>query len=244
MEYFIEFAILFFSAIIQGTLGFGFSLIAIPLLSFFMPMSLITPILICYSFILNISVLSQEYKSVKAGEIIVLVICGSLTIPLGAAALKYLDPSVLKLAVGALITVAAINMLKGATIKFRNQHLAQAIFGSISGLMNGSLSLSGPPAALYFQNLKLEKSKFRANYSLYALLTNIFAISTMFAVGLLNTNALINIGKLSPSVIMGVILGIYAASKINENRYRKSALLLITVMGVCTFSAAALSYFH
>lgn len=74
--------IIFFASMIQSTIGFGFSLISVPLLTFILPMKIIVPIVVIYSLVTNIMVVITTKKHIRLSEIWIMIVCGIIGIPL------------------------------------------------------------------------------------------------------------------------------------------------------------------
>lgn len=150
MIYFI--LIIFLSAYIQGMTGFGFSLVAMPLLTLFLPLQIIVPILVTCSLVLNIIIFIKIKGHLHINRILIMFIIGMVSTPLGVYLLTVVNEVFLKGVVGVLILVTSIIMMKGIQLEFSNKHLTYGLTGLLSGILNGSLSLSGPPVVLMMVN--------------------------------------------------------------------------------------------
>lgn len=225
--------IMMIAAIVQGITGFGFSLVAFPLLALLLPVQVVTPILVLSSLILNVivfkSVTGIRFKGIRAMTLLAII-----STPIGAYILKVISPDILKISVGIVITATALFLLKGYQVKFKRELLARSITGFFSGLLNGTLSMSGPPIILYMSNQGAEKDKLRGSFSLFAMITNVFAIITLYYAGLINSTVFVNFVELIPALIIGVILGVQISRKVNENTFRKITLYLLIAMGIST----------
>lgn len=221
------------AAIVQGITGFGFSLVAFPLLALLLPVQVATPILVLSSLILNVivfkSVTGIRFKGIRAMTLLAII-----STPIGAYILKVISPDILKISVGIVITATALFLLKGYQVKFKRELLARSITGFFSGLLNGTLSMSGPPIILYMSNQGAEKDNLRGSFSLFAMITNVFAIITLYYAGLINSTVFVNFVELIPALIIGVILGVQISRKVNEIAFRKITLYLLIAMGIST----------
>lgn len=223
------------ASLVQGITGFGFALIAVPLLSLFIPeLRNITPIIVIYSFLTNIIVLYKTKQYIDLKKILPLVIFGILATPIGTYILLYVNVNTLKIIVGAIITVTALAMLKNYKINIKNQNISYGVVGLLSGLLNGSTGLSGPPVVLLLTNQNTDKDVFRANLTFYGIATNIFAIILFVSEGIIN-NSVINFKVLYlPALIIGVFYGIKISSKINETLFKTITIYLILILGLYT----------
>lgn len=222
----------------QGIASFGFSLISLPLLGIFLPIRIVVPVLIIYSLILNTVILSQLRKHVKLKNIWVILIFGIIGTPFGGHLLKIAPENILKGLVGVILIVAAIINYKGYKIKVKNERLTFIPVGIISGLLNGSVSLAGPPVVLFLSNQGVEKQTFRANLTTYFWILNIVTIPTYLFQGLI-TREVINYSiYLIPGLVLGTLLGIKIGNKVDDVMFKKLAIGLITAMGVMSLFSA------
>lgn len=238
INYLIAFTIILFSSTVQGATGFGFSLLAVPLLALVMPLSSIVPVLVIFSLFLNIIVFFKLKGEVNKIQIGLLIGFGLISIPIGINALQGLDENLIKLTVGIVIIISAIAMQFGIKIKFKNQKIAYALTGFLSGILNGASSLSGPPVILLLSNEGADKAKFRKTLATYFLTLNLFSVPFFIMKGMVTNSVITDTIKLFPALIIGVLVGVGLGNKLPENIFRKISLLLIFVMGVLTVVSA------
>lgn len=223
------------ASIIQGITGFGFALIAVPLLSLFIPeLRNITPIIVIYSLLTNVIIVYKSRRYIDLKKIIPLIIFGIIATPIGTYILLYVKVSTLKIIIGLIITITAFAMLKNFKIKIENQGISYGIVGLLSGLLNGSTGLSGPPVVLFLTNQNTDKDVFRANLTFYGIATNIFAIMIFIAEDIVNASVLSFTILYLPALIIGVFGGIMLSAKINETLFKKLTIYLITCLGLYT----------
>lgn len=226
------FLVILLAGMIQGLTSFGFSLISVPLLSIFMPLKIVVPVLIVFSLVLNSVILYKLRKHVNLKRIMYLIPAGILTTPLGTYLLLIINERSLKLGVGLIVTITAIMFWLGYKIKIKNEKLSLVSVGLMSGLLNGSVSLSGPPVILFLTNQGTEKQVFRANLTSYFFILNIITIPTYIYGGLITSEVLRYTLILFPALILGVILGIKGAERVDENLFKKLTLVLVVIMGI------------
>ncbi len=227
--------IICFAGFTQGLTGFGFSLVALPLLALFLQVREITPILIVLSIITNIMVIFSASKSYKMSELWLMIVFGIVATPLGAYLLNIIEPNILKASVGFIISLTAMFLLFDYKIKIKHKKTSQAITGIFSGLLNGSLSLSGPPIILYMSNQGAKKNELRASFSLFALITNIFAVCAMYYANLINIDTYRYLYIFAPALIIGVSLGIWISKRVKERIFKLITLYVLIIMGIWTF---------
>ncbi|MCM3629184.1 sulfite exporter TauE/SafE family protein [Paenibacillus glycanilyticus] len=231
-EIVVVFMIVLLAGFVQGLTSFGFALISMPLLVKLMPLQQAVPVVVALSLLTNIAVMYSSRKHIRIRQIWPLLVASLLAAPLGTYALIYVPANALKLGAGMLVAVVSILMLSGRSLPLGR--LAYAPVGALSGFLNGSISMSGPPAALFLTNQGLDKMTFRANITAYSLILNIITIGTYVYEGLLNQAAMETAGWAVPALIIGVIIGIKAVGRLNDRLFKTIALWLILVTGLWT----------
>ncbi len=224
--------IIFAAGMIQGITSFGFSLLAVPLLSIFLPFKIVVPMLIIYSLFLNSIILYNVRKYINLKRIYILIIAGIVGTFFGTYALESLDDSILKIIVGSIVTLSAIAFIKGYRMPVKNEKLSYLPVGLLSGLLNGSASLSGPPIILFLKNQETEKQIFRASLTSYFWALNISTIPIQIARGLIDKTVITYTIYLLPGLVLGVLIGIKLGNKVDESLFKKLTLGLILFMGL------------
>ena len=222
------------SALLQGLSGFGFSILAIPLITIIMSPKTSVPILLLYSIVINVVVLISTKKAIKLKQIWLLLAGAILAIPLGTKLLIILPENLIRIFIGILILFFGFLLLAGMRIKFKRTKLVMLPVGFLSGMLGAAISISGPPLIIYFTNQGTEKQEFRGNLAIYFLLLNLLTIPVYLINGLF-TAEVINFALIfSPALIVGVLLGSLLSHKIEENHFRKITLYLLIIMGITT----------
>ncbi|MCF7810266.1 sulfite exporter TauE/SafE family protein [bacterium] len=224
--------VIFLGALTQGTTGFGFGLISIPVLIMMLPPVMVIPILTLISLILTTIVLYETRKHIQIKRITPLIISGICGLPFGAYILKTIDPNILKIIIGFIIVAFSIAQIKGYKRTVKNEGLAFLPIGFTSGLLNTSTALSGPPVILFFINQDVKKEVFRANIITYFTVVNIFSIIVLLLNGVITESVIKYSLVFLPSVLMGVTAGIKLSKKVNENVFRKIALIIVSIAGL------------
>lgn len=234
-------SIVFLASIVQGSVGFGFALIAVPLLTFILPMKVIVPMVVVYSLITNIMVMITARRHIRLSQIWIMIFCGIAGIPMGILGLKHLSPEGLKVMLGLLICITAISMAKGYRVKFKRMKMAYGVTGFISGVLNGGLSMSGPPIVLFLSNEGYDKHAFRANLTAYATITNSITIVMFIWHGFLTVDMVSMMGSNIVALLAGSVVGIIVARKMEEKYFRKIVLMLLIALGAITIIKAILN---
>ncbi|MWV44286.1 TSUP family transporter [Paenibacillus sp. HJL G12] len=219
---------------IQGLTSFGFALIAMPFLARLIPLQQAVPIVVMLSLCTNLIVIIDARRHVDLKKIWILILSSLVAAPIGTYLLLLLDERLLKSFTGIFIILIAILLLLGKSFPVKNEKLAFVPVGIISGLLNGSISMSGPPVALFLSNQRTGKETFRANITAYGIILNVITICTYAYSGMLTRQVFTYSLWLVPSMLIGVWIGIKAIRKLNDQWFRRLALWVIILSGAWT----------
>jgi uncharacterized protein len=222
----------FFSGFITGITAFGFALVAIPLLMVFFDPKMAVPIVTINSTLTGMYLFFELRKVMQVKKIILLIIGGIIGLPFGVYILIVLDKDILKISVGALITVFAVFLAVGIKREIKSEKYTSVLVGMVSGLLKGSTSLSGPPVVLFFINQDQEKEVFRANLTGYFMIMGTLAVIALAIGNLVSLNVL----EYSAWFIVPTIFGTWVGSKIcprvNPGLFRTLSLAVVIMAGI------------
>jgi len=226
--------VIFTAAFVQGLTSFGLTLVAVPFLLRIMSLQEIIPIMVILSLLINTYMLIGSRKQLKFKKFKLLVLAGILFLPVGTFALKYLEANYLKLGFGILVSAFAFLLMLKKTFPIQREKTGYIVTGMLSGFLNGSLSSSGPPVALFLSMQGTDKNTFRANITLYFLILNVITIGLFVANGLLNLAMFGKALSLAPALLSGVFVGSKLFKVIGEAAFRKLVLVVLIASGVWT----------
>lgn len=228
-------AIIFVSCLILGITSFGSAMFAVPLLSLLFPLKTLVPLMIIYGGIIEIILLLPLYKDVQLKNMSYLVIAGLLGTPLGTYLLLVIDEGILKIVIGIIVIIFALATYTHHSFNIKNEKLGNIVAGFLSGLLNGSITMSGPPVILFYSNNHLEKQVFRANLAFYFVLLNVVTVPVLFLGGLMTPQVIHYTLVGSPALALGaaaVLIGNKVGNRINNALFTKITLILVVMMGL------------
>ncbi|MBF0289108.1 MAG: sulfite exporter TauE/SafE family protein [SAR324 cluster bacterium] len=225
--------VVFVGSLVQGSVGFGFALIIVPTLLLILPQEHVTPVVVLLSLALNGVALYECHRILQKKTVFLLSISGILGVPFGVYLLQEVNAQAFKLIVGVLIVILACLLKTGWKRSPRNQTVAGFFpVGFVSGIMNGSIALNGPPVILFFTHIKLEKEVFRANLLGYFFISNCFTILYFVYSDLIHQQILYDSLIYYPSLLLGTVVGIKVSKRIPEKIFRNVVFLVVGVMGL------------
>ncbi len=216
------------SSLIKGITGFGFALLSLPvLLTWYEPKEIIPVLMICNLFASLFIILQKKEKKLIDKPSKQLIISGGLFTILGVVILKYINADWLIHFSGIFFIVLTILSL----IKRKKESVAIPIYayplvGSIIGLITGTISISGPPLALFLNKAKVDNKKFREIFAWFSIVTATIAIIGYYQIGLLSNQVLKHSLLFTPILLAGTIIGKHLNSILPIKSFKTINILL------------------
>lgn len=197
------FVVITAAACLQGSIGFGFALIAAPALVLVDPAFVPGPVMLS-STVLTTLILLREHQSVNFTPVRGAVLGNLAGTTLAGTALSFVSPYgfgiLFALVVLAAVFLSALGLRPSVTR--RNAIVA----GAASGFMGTTSSIGGPPVALLFQGERA--AALRGNLSAYFLCSTLIGLSMLTFIGRFGATELALAQKLLPGVIFGFLLSL------------------------------------
>ncbi|MBG0789586.1 MAG: sulfite exporter TauE/SafE family protein [Desulfovibrionaceae bacterium] len=223
--------IILLAAFLQGLTGFGFALIALPLLGFFIDIKLSVPLMQLLAVIVSIYLGFRLRKNIHLQSIYILMAATLPGIPLGTYALKHFSTQWLSIGIGLLMVLFTSYML---LFKPRARELGApvtALAGFLCGGLGASIGAGGPPVIIYTALQPWDKDRAKATLSFYFSIAGLLTIASS-ALGGMITPAVLHLYALSlPSLVAGIWLGTAAYKRLSDKGYRKLAFVLVFLLG-------------
>lgn len=233
MELFWIIIILLIASLVKGISGFGFALIALPpLMIWYTPKEIIPALLICNLFSSILIVLQKKDRKLINKQFKALIIYGAIFTVFGVIALKYLPEHLLLLILSIFLIVLSVLSILGIKYAIRITNRSCKIAGAFLGLITGSISISGPPMALFLNAANVDNQEFREIFSWYSIVTSIVALAGYLALGILTIKLL----EMTCLFLPILFIGSYFGKKINYTipsiAFKKGVLIITLVSSI------------
>ena len=211
------FIAVFVAGLTMGLTGFGLALIASPLLVLILPPKIVVPVVTLHGVLTTVGVMVEARKWLDLRRMWPLMLAGGLAVPFGAYLL--------------------VTLLLGFRHEIRNEKLASGPVGLLSGLLNGSTGMGGPPIVLFFANQGVEKQVFRANLAAYFFALKVVAIPSYLVGDLITPTVAAYSLLFLPALLVGMAAGIRLAGRVPEELFRRFTLLVVCAAGLLSIAA-------
>ncbi|SFR41002.1 hypothetical protein SAMN04488070_0634 [Pseudidiomarina maritima] len=238
MDYTLITLIIFVGACLQGITGFGSGLIAVPLLTLLLPLSVITPTLSIVNFAMATYLAWMLRHAVRIQQWRWLLATGIIGTLVGNWLLNHIRLDWLQMGMAVLVISVAALFWFGVQFKHRSTPTLQSFSGLLAGFSNGALTLGGPPVVLFLTGNGLDRIAFRATLTVFfwaLALTNIvsFGVQRRYEADHFPIVICLLIGAIG-----GAWLGHRISDKLSEQLFRKISLLLVIIAGLIAFVGA------
>jgi len=214
-------------AVLQTAVGFGFALVAAPVLLFIDPSLVPVPITLAALLMTagNFAIYHRHADWRGLGWI------GLGNLPgywLGGLALTLLPVAYMAMLFGVL-TLSMVG-LSISHLHFRPITRWQLPMGALSGFSGVTTSMNGPPIALTYQHAP--GPQVRGTLSVYFFVSNLVLIGLFWLLGKLDAQALLAGISLVPGVLLGLWLGRYLTGWLDAGRTRRAVLWVSAVSAI------------
>ena len=230
--------IVFCASFLGGVTGFGYSLVATPLLlllGFSLPF--VVTVNLALAFLTRISVAYRLRADVWRGRVAWLIAGSVPGLWLGAQVLNAISESTIKLAAGIVVMVAAVLLARSLAAEAPSRSLpgAPVVAGFLGGFLGSSVSLNGVAPVLLLAHDKAQPRAFLANLAVYFVASNAIGLIVLQAENALEPEALFPAFVLwLPGSLAGNWIGTSLAPRLPELVFRRVTLVVVFVAGGVT----------
>ncbi len=206
-------------ATVQGSVGFGLSLAAVPLLILIDPRLVPGPVL-CVAIVLTLLLSLREHRSIDLAGV-GWALAGRLPgTVLGAAALVALPRQQLSVAFGGLVLLAVL--LSALPLRVHPTPARLAAAGLLSGFMGTTAAIGGPPVALLLQHAP--GARLRGTLSGFFLVGASVSLLALIVVERFGVRELLLALVLLPGILLGFGISRHTAPLLDRG-YTRGAVL-------------------
>ena len=228
------------AALLAGTSGFGFGLLATPLLllsGFSLPFVVTINLLI--SVATRLSVAYRLRASIDRARVALLV-GGSLPgLWIGAHTLTSLSQHTVKVTAGIAVMAGAAGLaLADRRPPGANWHAAPFVAGFAGGVMGTTTSLIGVPPALLLTRQRRAAASFFADLAVYFVVAGAAGLAILALSGGFSTHAVPAFGVWLPGVMAANVVGTTIGLRLPGRAFRLFALALAFTAGLVTAATA------
>ncbi|MEO3888375.1 sulfite exporter TauE/SafE family protein [Nonomuraea sp. B5E05] len=219
------------AAFAQALSGFGFALVAVPLLTLLVGPQTAVTVVTALGGLLALAIAVHQRRHVEGRTAVLVTGAGLVGMPLGLLAITALSARSLSVLIACV--VLAFTLLLGRGVTLRRGAGPAAAAGFVSGALLTSTGMNGPPVVAAFQAMKLEPREFRATLQATFCAGDALAVLGFIAVGRLTADSLLLTAVGLPGMAVGWWLGDRIFARTDPQRFRR-IVLAVLVASACT----------
>lgn len=232
--------IVFVAAALQRAVGFGFALLAVPLLAFVVPTKSAVVIVflngtvICAWLAVH---LRQEIEWPTTRRLGLGAVVGA---PIGVIILSIVSATTLRLVLGVTTCLAAVWIIVSSRLvapqPVASHRSTTFAMGLVSGVINTSLATNGPPLVYELRRRGFHGDRFRATISAVFLLSNLIGLPLLALAGLVTAFDLALAASSFVPCMIGIALGSRISGRMEPSHFVLAVDLLLLATGLLTIS--------
>jgi uncharacterized protein len=237
--------VVFLAAMAATVTGYGFVLLASPLLLLLMAPAEAVPLSIALGWLVSLLLLTRRsiWRAIDRSLTMRLALAGMLAVPLGARLLLTMDERMLRVGLGLLTAVLAIVSLGALNRAVTNAAMApvrgqvqswlrSAVAGVCAGILAGSAGLGGSLLVLYLSRRGFDKHRMRATSAATIWCTSTLTLVVYALAGRFDTGLGTTLLSLVPALALGMLVGSRVFHRLPERRFRYAALSFAALAGL------------
>lgn len=229
---FLILSILFLAAFIKSTLGFGESLVTIPLLTLVLGVQMATPLISLIAATITLLIMIRSWDEIEFGATWRLTLSAAFGVPAGIWGLSRLPSSWLVNGLGMILILTGLYYLARPALP-PIQHPGWAyLFGFLSGLLGGAYSMASPPTLVYSTMRRWEPSRFRATVQSFFLPLSGMILIGHAAAGLWTSQLLLFYAISWPIMLLAFWIGSKVGQRLKREIYERVVYTSLIVLGL------------
>lgn len=217
------------AAMVKGAIGFGFPLLAVPLLSAIMGPKVAIPVVAIPTLLSNFLVVRRGGAGEASGPLWALLAGTGVGAVVGALLLGAVHPKLAAGLVGgvAALYVVATELRLTLRVPATSVRRAGPAFGLVAGLMGGVTGISSPLLASYLHMLRLGKREFVFWITMTFFVVNIAQVIVYFRLGLYTGPALTTALVACVPMVIGTLAGLALQDRIEPKWFERIVLAVV-----------------
>lgn len=223
--------IIFATSVVQAVAGFGFALLAVPLMVVVIDLQ---SAVIISSFVGTLSNMLQSWqlrRNINRNMTRRFLLATAVGSPVGLLLFVYANQSALKIVLGLSIVFGVFVLSRGLELQHVSSWL-DWLMGVLSGVLLMATSTNGPPLVFVLQARRIDPATFRATLNMVFLVSGTFGL-LMFGLAGEIFRSDVNVAAFAiPAMVIGVSTGVVIRKYVQQELFKKIVLILLTIGGL------------
>lgn len=224
-------AVVLLATTVRSAVGFGDVLIAVPLLTLFLPVKVAVPLAVLTTLLAAIQIVIQDWRSIHWRSAAVLVAATIPGVPIGIYVLRNVPERTVQAVLGLLIGGFAIYSLRrGRGPELRDDRHAW-IFGFAGGVLGGAYGINGPPLVVYGAMRRWSREHFRATLQAYFLPASLIGLAGYWVAGIWTAEVNRLFVWTLPAIVVATLLGRTINRLLHPERFLDYIYMMLVAIG-------------
>lgn len=221
----------FIAATISTCVGFGSSLILLPLAALLIPTKKAIAVVVIFFLANNLTKIGVFFKNIDWKIAFLQWILGLPLVIAGALLMVYAPSEIIQRTLGLLTIVFVVNhyFKIGGNYKLSNRQIAY--FGGINGFIGGLVGAASVIRASVFTHIGLSKESFVGTLAISGFVIDLVKMSIYSKFRLISEGDVPLIIGLVIAAFLGTHLGKIILNKLHPVMFKKAVLILLTIIG-------------
>lgn len=227
------------ASLTQSLSGFGFSLLLVPPLAMVTGPKEAVVLANAMGLLVNLTGVVRLHRAVDWRLGLTLFAAAVVGMPIGYAVLAVADPAALQVLIAVTVIVATGLIARGARVPGRGR-LLDVSAGLLSGVLNTSTSMSGPPVVLYLHGQRLSPAVFRATLTALFFASGVVAVALFAAGGRFGPGEAALTGVAAPGLVAGWFGGHVVFHRLRPVQFRRLVVVVLLASAISALVTALL----
>jgi uncharacterized membrane protein YfcA len=228
----------FLGSVLNGVVGFGFALVTVPLISIAAGPKEAVVLSALFGLLSNTGVAVRHRGEIEVPVVRRIVLGALVGMPVGLIVIVEVPAAPLKVAISAVVLVSVAMLARGWVIH-DPPHRGDVLTGVVSGALNTSVGISGPPVVMNLQGRRLGKGPFRASAASVFALSGVVALVLFALAGQIHADVVVAAAVAVLAWPLGWYVGDLLHHRFDEDRFRNLVLVLLVATALLTLATVA-----
>lgn len=229
------------ASFVRGLTGFGFAIVATPLLALVYPPAIAVPVATLLQIPSGLPTVIRDWPDTNFRAAATAWLGGLPALIPGVFLVGSVPADAMRLIVGAAVVFSTVALAFGKKLDREPKPYELVGAGALSGLMQGAVAMAGPPVILLILSSSWTAARCRATLSFVFLLLGTASLIFGAIHGLVTTESLIIAAATVPGLLLGQAIGSWLFLRVDAKRYRSISTFCVAITGVLVVIRGLLS---
>lgn len=231
------------ASFLRGLTGFGFAIVATPLLALVFPPAIAVPVATLLQIPSGLPTVLRDWSDTDFRAAGMAALGGIPALVPGVYLVATMPADIMRLAVGAVVVLSTAALAFGTRIGRPPKSGELFGAGALSGLLQGAVGMAGPPVIMLVLASSWSAARCRATLSCVFLILGTVSVIIGTWQGLVTRECLMIAAIAVPGLLLGQHLGAYVFDRIDAQKYRVISIACVAATGAVVTVKGLVSYF-